>query len=152
GITGGLTNAATNYSFTQVKANGTALTVDPATLTYVADAASRAYGTANPAFTGAVSGLKNGETLASATTGTLAFTTTATTNSNVASYAIDGSGLSANHGNYVFAQAASNATALTITPSATLIYVADAASRTYGDANPTFTGTVTGFVNGDTLA
>jgi hypothetical protein len=63
----------------------------------------------------------------------------------VGSYAIDGSGLSAQ--NYVFVQAQTNADALTIDP-ATLTYVADAVSRTYGEDNPAFTGTVTGFVNG----
>jgi MBG domain (YGX type) len=44
------------------------------------------------------------------------FTSTATSLSNVGSYAINGSGLTANNGNYVFVQAAGNATALTITP------------------------------------
>jgi hypothetical protein len=61
-----------------------------------------------------VTGLVNNETLANVTTGTLSFGTTATSGSNVGSYAINGGGLTSN-GNYVFAQAASNATALTIT-------------------------------------
>ena len=53
-------------------------------------------------------------TSASATTGTLVFTTAATSQSPAGVYAINGSGLSADHGNYIFVQAASNATALTI--------------------------------------
>src|ERR1019366_1641256 len=89
----------------------------------------------------------NGDTQISATTGTLAFTSAATAASAVGSYAVDGAGLSAS--NYIFAQAAGNSTALTINP-ATLNYTATSASRLYGAANPTFTGTVTGFVNGDT--
>src|SRR6202012_6047614 len=95
-----------------------------------------------------VAGFVNGDNQASATSGTLSFTSSATATSNVGTYAINGSGLTANNGNYTFVQAASNATALTINP-ATLTYVAGAASRDYGDANPTFTGTVTGFVNGE---
>src|ERR1019366_9376917 len=90
----------------------------------------------------------NGDTQISATTGTLAFTSAATAASAVGSYAIDGAGLSAS--NYIFAQGAGNATALTINPAMTLTYVADPASRLFGAANQTFTGTVTGFVNGDT--
>ncbi|MFX6915134.1 MBG domain-containing protein, partial [Acinetobacter baumannii] len=75
----------------------------------------------------------------------------------VGSYAINGSGLSANSGNYTFSfvQAAGNATALKVNPAAvTVTYTATAASRLYGAANPALTGTVgtTGLVNGDTLA
>jgi len=44
----------------------------------------------------------------------LTFTTSATLSSAVGSYAINGSGLTANNGNYTFVQAAGNATALTI--------------------------------------
>jgi filamentous hemagglutinin family protein len=143
---GGLT--AANYIFTQAAGNATALTITPATLTYTADAATRIYGSANPTFNGAVSGFVNGDTLTSATTGTLGFTSPATAASGVGGYAINGGGLTA--ANYVFTQAAGNATALTITP-ATLTYTADAATRIYGSANPTFSGAVSGFVNGDTL-
>ena len=63
-----------------------------------------------------VSGFVNGQTLATATTGTLAFNTLATGASNVGNYLITGSGLTANNGNYTFTQAAANATALTISP------------------------------------
>jgi len=146
----GLTANHGNYVFDQAAANATALTIDPATLTYTAQAASRTYGSANPAFTGNVTGFVNGETLDTATSGTATFSSTANASTHVGTAAIDGSGLTANHGNYVFVQAAANSTALTIDP-ATLTYTATAATRTYGDANPTFTGTVTGFVNGETL-
>ncbi|MCH7346019.1 hypothetical protein LZ017_21880, partial [Pelomonas sp. CA6] len=116
-----------------------------------ANGATRLYGAANPSFSGTVTGFVGSDTLANATTGTLAFATPATTASNVGSYAINGSGLTANNGNYVFAQAAGNTSALSITP-ATLTVTANSASRLYGAANPSLGGTVTGFVNGDTLA
>ncbi len=125
------------------------LSVTPVTLFYIAGSLSRTYGSANSAFGGTVTGFVNGDTQASATTGTLAFAGTATAASGAGSYAITGSGLSA--ANYVFAQNPANATALTITP-ATLTYLANAASRSFGTANPVFGGTVTGFLNGDTQA
>ena len=150
-IGAGLTANNFNYAFVQASGNATALTIDPATLTYTANSANRSYGAANPTFTGTVTGFANGQTLATATTGTLAFSSSATTGSNVGVYTINGSGLTANNGNYLFAQAAGNATALTIDPT-TLTYTANSASRLYGTANPTFTGTATGFVNGQTMA
>jgi hypothetical protein len=125
------------------------MTVTPQTLLYNANAVSRTYGSANPGFGGTVAGFVNGDTLASATTGILAFASTATLGSGAGSFAITGSGLSAV--NYVFAQNPANATALTITP-ATLTFTANPASRAFGIANPVFRGTVTGFVNGDTMA
>ena len=118
-----------------------------AVLTYVANPFSRRYGAANPTFTGTVTGFNSGDTLANSTSGTLVFTSTATAASGVGSYAINGSGLSSQ--TYTFVQASSNATALTIT-AALLSYTASQTSRIYGAANPAFTGTVTGFVDGDT--
>jgi hypothetical protein len=53
--------------------------------------------------------------------------------------------------NYVIASSGNTNGILTINP-ATLTYTANAASRTYGAANPALSGTVTGFVNGDALA
>ncbi len=127
------------------------LTITPATLTYAAALASIPYGTNNPLLSGAVSGFVGSDTLANATTGSASFSTSALSTSNVGSYAITGSGLTANNGNYTFTQAASNATALTITP-ATLTYVAALTSIPYGTSNPILPGTVTGFVGSDTLA
>ncbi len=105
---------AGNASYNPAPDVDQSFTINPATLTYTADAASRMYGAVNPTFTGTISGFVYADTQASATTGTLSFTSTATTASNVGSYAIDGSGLTANNGNYTFVQAAGNATALTI--------------------------------------
>ena len=141
---------SSKYDIILTGGNGT-LTITPATLTYVSNASSRIYGDANPLFSGTITGWKNGETQASATTGTLSWSTTASETSNVGSYEITGSGLVANHGNYEFAQSSSNSTALTVNP-APLTYVSNASSRIYGDANLLFSGTITGWKNGETQA
>ena len=145
----GLTANNGNYIFVQAAGNATALTINAATLTYTANTAARLYGVANPSFSGTVTGFANGETQLGATTGTLAFGSTAVATTSVGTYAINGSGLTANNGNYVFVQAAGNATALTIN-AATLTYTANTAARLYGVGNPIFSGTVTGFANGET--
>jgi len=95
--------------------NGTGtLTITPATLTYTANAASRSYGAANPIFSGTVTGFVNRELLANVTTGTASYSSLANNTSNIGNYLITGSGLLANFGNYIFVQAPSNSTALTI--------------------------------------
>jgi filamentous hemagglutinin family protein len=109
--------AANNYVFAQAAGNATALRVNPATLLYVANAASRSAGSANPAFSGNVTGFVNNDSQASATSGTLLFTSQADATSPAGSYAVNGSGLQA--ANYVFTQAAGNATALTVTAAST---------------------------------
>ncbi len=152
GITGaGLTANHGDYAFVQAAGNSTALTINPAILTYTADTVVQTYGTALPTLAGTVTGFVLGQDQATATTGTIAFSTPATTASDVGSYGIIGAGLSANHGNYVFVQAAGNATALTIAP-ATLTETANAVAQVYGMAMPTFTGSVSGFVLGQTEA
>ncbi len=90
-----------------------ALAVTPATLTYVADPATRTQGQPNPAFNGTVTGLRNEDSLSGATTGTLTWTSPATTASEPGSYAINGGGLSAT--NYVFTQGEGNSSALAVT-------------------------------------
>jgi filamentous hemagglutinin family protein len=142
------TYAAANYAFTQF-VDGR-VTVTPATLSVVAQAATRTYGAAEPTFTGSVTGLRNGDALSAAVTGTLVFTTNATLTSNVGTYGLTGSGLSLVGANYVLAQAAGNATALSVTPAALTVNVASA-TKTY-DGNA-FTGgagvSYAGFLNGD---
>ena len=71
------------------------LTIGQATLTYTANPSSRLYGAANPPFTGTVTGVVNGDTLESVTTGEAIFTSLANNLSNVGNYAITGSGLTA---------------------------------------------------------
>ena len=146
----GLTANNGNYTFVQAAGNVTALTIGTATLTYTANAANRSYGAANPAFSGTIAGFVNSETRATALTGTLAFTSFAIAISNVGNYTITGSGLTANNGNYTFAQAAGNATALTIVK-AILTITASNQSVCFGTTVNTvisnFTFTTTGFVN-----
>ena len=70
---------------------------------------------------GSVSGFMGTDTEGNSTTGTLTFGTAATSSSSVGSYAINGSGLTANNGNYTFVQAVGNALALTVTQGVPLV-------------------------------
>ncbi len=139
------------YQLASSSATGSIGAITAATLTYAANSGARTYGSTNPSFTGTVTGFVDNQTLASATTGSATFSSPASATSNVGTYAINGSGLTANNGDYVFVQAAGNGSALTINP-ATLTYVATPSSQPYGLSNNSFTGTVTGFVNNQTLA
>ena len=126
--------------------------VTPATLTYIAGSASRAYGSGNSGLTGSVTGFVGSDTLGNATTGTLDFTSVATGVSNVGAYAIDGGGLTADHGNYVFVQAAGNATALTVSRAVLAITGGDL-TKTYGQT-ASLSGTdftTVGLQNGETV-
>jgi hypothetical protein len=134
----GLTS--TNYSI--AFADGS-LTIHPATLTITANAANRVYGTANPAFSGTVTGFVGTDTQASATIGTLSFTTVATPASDAGSYAINGSGLTANYGNYTFVPAEGNAIALTITPANSANVLISSGNPSPQGSNVTFTATLT---------
>ena len=91
---------------------GLVASITPATLQYVADRQGRSVGDVFDALTGSVSGFVGGDTRATATQGGLRFTTTATVASPPGAYPIFGSGLGAS--NYVFVQAAGNATALSL--------------------------------------
>ncbi|RYE16429.1 MAG: cadherin-like beta sandwich domain-containing protein, partial [Sphingobacteriales bacterium] len=135
-----------------------ALTIAKAILTYTADTTSRNYGAANPTFTGTVSGFKNGDTQASATTGTMAFKSTANATSPLFDaslqrqrYPIYGEGLST--ANYTFAQATGNDKALGL-KRITVTYTFRQETHAYnGKDNPSFDGfsaTFTGMANGQT--
>jgi len=138
------TMSATNYSFATV--NGT-LTIDKAQLTVTADNKTRVYGAENPTFTSVISGMVNSETVATACSGTPAYTCTAIGTSPVGTpVAITptlGTLTSANY-NFTFVDGE-----LTITK-AELTVTADPKTKVYGEANPTFTGTITGFANSET--
>jgi filamentous hemagglutinin family protein len=99
-------------NYTLAAAGGLSASITPATLRYVALPAFGTSGQALPVLTGGVSGFFGADTLASATTGTLAWTSPATAASPTGLYAISGGGLSAL--NYLFVQDAANATALTL--------------------------------------
>jgi filamentous hemagglutinin family protein len=133
--TQGTLAASTNYALTYVDG---AVNVNARPLSVVVDAANRIYGDANPTFTYTATGLVNGDTL------TGALDSLATVTSNVGTYSIDQASLAASP-NYVLSYTGANLT-VTVRP---LSIVADAMSRIYGDANPAFTYTATGLVNGD---
>ena len=103
---------ASNYNLLQPQPANLTANIAPATLLYRADGANATTGSPLPGLTGRLTGLLGADTLASATTGLLAFTTPATPASEPGRYAINGGGLAA--GNYVFVQAAGNASALVL--------------------------------------
>jgi hypothetical protein len=118
--------------------------VTPASLTVTPGAGqSKVYGANLPALGYAPSGFVNGDG-ASVLTGALG--TTATVSSPVGSYAYTLGSLAAG-GNYTLVLAASPPT-FAVTP-ATLTVTAKSATRAYGAANPAFTFSYNGFVNGD---
>ena len=129
--------SAANYNISYLPGK---LTIDKAPLTITADNQSKTYGSANPTLTATYTGLVNNETPAVVSGLTLG--TAATTSSGVGNYDITISGGSA--ANYAISYGAGN---LTINP-ATLTVRADNQTRFYGDANPTLTGTINGFVLG----
>ena len=140
----GLTGAdASNYTV-----NSTATTtanITPAPLGIAANSATRLYGDANPAFSATYAGFR-GTDSADSLTGALALATPASPASNVGNYVITPSGQSST--NYTIAYV--NGT-LGVTP-APLGIAANSATRLYGDANPAFSATYTGFKNGETEA
>ncbi|MBX2916007.1 MAG: gliding motility-associated C-terminal domain-containing protein [Cyclobacteriaceae bacterium] len=136
--TGGNDN---NYSFVYV--NGT-LSITKASLIARADDKFRSYGLSNPVFTISYTGFVNGDTAGEITAPAAA--TTATITSNVGSYPIQLSGGSSTNYNFTLQNGTLN---IVTSP---LIVRADDKSKTYGQANPTFTLTYTGFLNGDNAA
>jgi len=118
------------------------LTVTPAVLTLTANNATRVFDTANPTFTGGYSGALNGDSF------TMSFSTTASLLSDVGTYAIVPSAAGAALANYTVS--ATNGT-LTITPMTGATITANNATRTYGTANPVFTGSISGAPANSTL-
>ncbi|HBV99328.1 MAG TPA: hypothetical protein DEF36_20105, partial [Desulfotomaculum sp.] len=133
----GLTSV--NYAITFV--DGT-LTVNPAPLTITADNKAKTYGDPNPAFTVSYSGFVLGQD-PSILGGILTFTTPATAASGVGSYEVTPSGLTSVNYAITFVDGT-----LTVTPAA-LTVTAHEKSKTYGSANPVFTVSYSGLVNGD---
>ena len=109
-----------------------------------ADNQTKLYGADLPALTGSVAGVHNGDAI------TATFTTVATAASNTGAYPITATLADPNNQLTNYTVSLVNGS-LTITP-APLLVTADAKSKIYGDANPAFTATLAGFVNGDTEA
>jgi VCBS repeat-containing protein len=132
-----------NDSYTAADNVVRSFTINKAPLTVKADDATRTYGAANPALTGSMTGVTNGDDI------TATYSTTAEQGSPVGSYAIapalsdPGNKL----GNY---DVTSLNGSLTVTK-AVLTAQADNKSRPYGEANPPLTGILTGVVNGDRI-
>src|SRR5439155_9722425 len=132
---------ASNYAITF--ANGT-LTVTPAPLLVIAGNASRTYGAANPALTGAILGIQNSEPI------TATYATTATPASIVSRYAIVptlSDGCTGKLFNYTVSGTNGNPSGIP----APLSVTAANTSRPYGAANPTFTWDIAGLQNGDII-
>jgi hypothetical protein len=129
-------------NYTVSSTNGT-LNVTAAGLTVAANSASRAYGATNPAFTGTITGIQNGDNI------TATYATTATVTSPAGPYPIiptlvDPSGKLSNY------NVSSTSGTLSVT-AAGLTVAANSASRAYGATNPVFSGTITGLQNGDNI-
>ena len=140
-----ITTRATNGSGS---GDGTlTLTVSRAALTVTADAKSRTYGAANPTLTGTITGFVNGETEA-VLTGFASYPCAATTSTGIGTAAITAAVGSLAAANYSFTYVPGT---LTITR-APLLITPDDKTRQIGAANPTLTGTITGFVNSETAA
>ena len=128
----------TNYSTT---INNGSLTVNPAALSVTADNQTKIYGAANPILTGTLTGVQNGDNI------TATYATAADNSSGVGTYSIlatlvDPDGKLANYTTTI------NNGSLVINPAA-LIGTADNQTRLYGQANPAFTVTYSGFVNSE---
>ena len=129
-----------NYSVTLNKGK---LTITQAPLTVTPANASRLYGDANPAFTGTITGIKNGDNI------TANYSTSATTGSPIGTYAITATLNDSTNklGNYTVTL---NSGTLTVNPAPLTVTPANA-SRSYGSANPAFTGVIVGIKNADPI-
>ena len=119
------------------------LTITSAPLTVTATGTSRQYGQSNPTFSVAYNGFANGDS-PSSLSGTLTCMTAAAAGSPVGAYTIACSGLSST--NYAITYMPGQ---LMVTP-APLTITANNASRLSSQANPAFSTSYAGFVNGDT--
>ena len=119
------------------------LTITPATLTIKAEDASRAYCDDAPEYTFTCSGLVNGETVSVLTQLPL-FSTDADQDSEVGAYSVTPYGASAPNYDIVYEGAMLNITKRQLTATV------DNISRAYGDTNPAFTVSYSGFVNNET--
>jgi hypothetical protein len=132
--------AASNYTITVVPGTLT-ITQASIALNVAANNTTRTYGAPNPAFTSTITGALNGDTF------TVTYSTAASATSPIGTYPIVPTVSGAATSNYTVTTTNG---VLTVAPS-TLTVTANNASRSYGAANPNFTGTTTGLLNGDTV-
>lgn len=132
--------STTDANYTATVVPGT-LKITPATLKILVNSFTKVYGSANPTFTGTVSGLLFSDTV------TTTYETTAVQFTYVGAYAITASISGGQSANYT---AAVTNGILTIIQ-ALLKIVANNGTKVYGTANPAFSGTVTGILNNDAV-
>jgi hypothetical protein len=140
-ITATVSGTSANNYIAGVNAGTLTISASAQILTVTANNGTRAYGAANPAFTGTINGAQNSDTF------TESFSTTATAASNVGSYPIVPAASGSDLGNYNVVIVDGS---LTVTP-AVLTAAANNATRVYGAANPAFSGTVTGAIGSDSF-
>ena len=138
--------SSTNYTFTK---NDGILTVTKAPINVTADDKSKVYGTINPEFTYTISGYQNGENLNSVL-GTPNLNSSVDLTSNASTYDIlislpniDNSAPILNNYNVVLINGL-----FTVTKSILTLNIADK-SRLYGQTEPVFTYTYSGYLNSD---
>ena len=138
------TDATGNYK----TAGGTVSdTITQAVLSVNAVAASKTYGATDPAFANTLSGFVNGEdTTTALVTGTTACTRTAGASVVGSPYTITCAAGTLAAPNYSFV---TGSTANFTIGKKTASVTPNAASKTYGDLDPAFTGTLTGFLAAD---
>ena len=141
-------NGLSNYNISYL--NGI-ITMTPATLTYIANSKIITYGEIPSVNSGSVNGFVNNEIESNVISGTLLFSTTATSFSNIGNYAINGSGLTANFGNYIFIQRSSNSTALTIIARNFIISAVESLNNIYTGLSQISTYTISNIVNNDII-
>jgi len=139
-----------NYS---VIVQNATLSVRPAALIVQADNKTRSYSAGNPPLTGSITGIQNSDNIRAR------YTTTATSGSDTGNYPITPliDDPDQRLGNY---QLTVRNGALTVSllpgvldppPPSPLEVTADDTLRTYGSANPSLTGSITGLRNGDNI-
>jgi sugar lactone lactonase YvrE len=132
---------ATLSNYTVVNTPGT-LTITPQSVSVQLLNATRQYGQPNPIFSGTSGPTLNGDVLQ------ISYSTTATITSPVGTYPITATFIGPTGLNYTPTVAPGT---LTITPAPLSVAVSNA-GRSFGVANPPFTATTTGALNGDTFA
>ncbi|MDO4889815.1 MAG: MBG domain-containing protein [Coriobacteriaceae bacterium] len=118
------------------------LTITPAPVTVRVDDAQKTYGDVDPAFSAQVEGLKLGDPASS-----IAYTLSRSAGEDVGTYPITATGR-ADQGNYTVAFEAGT---LAIGQAEVVVTPVNAV-KTYGEADPALTATVSGLRNGDTAA
>ncbi|MGG5508152.1 MULTISPECIES: MBG domain-containing protein [unclassified Myroides] len=137
----GSLSANANYTFNYVGDN---LTIGVAELTVTANPQTKTYGEADPALTYTVSGLKNGDQVSDVLTGSLE----RVPGGDIGMYGIGQGSLALTSSDYTLNYIADS---LSITP-AVLTVTATPQTKTYGEADPALTYTVSGLQNNEEAA